>query len=176
MRSIATEARVSERSVFLAFPHKAALLSEAVRSAIRGEDGDHVPMLEQTGWRSVLEGPTEELVERLAAATTALWKRTARLMAVAEAAAQSDPALAELRDRGHEATRTDLQTIAQAMEQKGLLRDTVDVAYAADALFALLGSESIYLRLTEECSRTPEEYARLIEETIARTLTHIADN
>ena len=132
-------------------------------------------MLEQAGWRSVLESPAEQLVERLAAATTALWKRTARLMAVAEAAAQSDPALAELRDRGHEATRTDIQTIAQAMEQKGLLRDSVDASYAADALFALLGCESLYLRLTEECGRTPEEYARLLEALITRTLTRVAD-
>jgi AcrR family transcriptional regulator len=171
MRAVARAAGVSERTVYLAFPHKAALLAEAIRAAVRAEDGDDIPLLEQGTWRAIANGPPEQLVARLARATTMLWERTAHLIAVAEAAALSDPGLAALRDRGHEATRSDLRVVAEAMERHVLLRPGMDVDHATDVLFALLGSPSLFLRLVDECGWEPTAYAALLEELVASSLT-----
>jgi AcrR family transcriptional regulator len=170
MKAIAARADVAERTLYLNFPTKAALLNECIRVAVRGGDED-LPMLERPTWRQALEAAPDQIVARVAEATTDLFSRAARLLAVGEAAARDDPELAEFRDRGHAATRDDALEVARAMKRARVLRARLSVQRAADVLYAAAASEIIYLRLVEECGWSDSEYARALERALAGALT-----
>src|SRR6266545_6995088 len=61
MKSIAVKAGVSERTVFLASPTKAALLNECIRAAVRGE-AEETPKLAQETWRAVWQAPPDQIL------------------------------------------------------------------------------------------------------------------
>ncbi len=170
MKAIAEDAGVSERTVFLAFPTKPALLAEIIRVAVRGDDDD-APLSARDRWKAMLAAPTSQLLSQLAQLNAELMARTAHVLAMGEAAATTDPALAELRDRGHQATREQMTEVAAELSARGVLAPTVSVQHAADALYALLGDATIYLRLTEECGWSPSQYAQLLDATLTAALT-----
>jgi AcrR family transcriptional regulator len=169
MREVAKLAGVSERTIFNAFPTKSALLSECIRVAVRG-DADATPMLARERWQAVLEAPSDRMMGLLADATADLFRRAARLLAVGEAAASSDPALARERDRGHAATLSDLCELARAMRQAGAIRRAISIQQAADMMLAVLANESVYLRLVDERGWTHRAYARATENALAGAL------
>src|SRR3954454_18363591 len=113
MKSIAAAAGVSERTVFIAFPTKAALLGECIRVAVRGDD-DATPLLARDRVRAVLEAPPERMIALLADTSADLLKRAARLLAAGESVGPEDPILDEVRQRGRAATRSDMLEIATA--------------------------------------------------------------
>jgi AcrR family transcriptional regulator len=164
-RSIATQAGVTERTLFLSFPSKAALLSACIRAAIR-DGAETVPMLERDEWRRALAGDPDRIFQLLAEATTHLFERAAGLLAVGEAAAADDPLLQEQQRQGHEATRSDLLQVARAMKRAGALGPGISTRHAADALFALAGSETLYLRLVDECGWSPARYTGMLERAL----------
>src|SRR5436305_5197080 len=149
MQEIARNAGVAERTVYLNFPTKAALLNEIIRVTVRGHDRDE-PLLAGEGFRAVLEAPPGQLLHQFALVATALMARTARILAIGEAAATVDPTLRDFRDRGHAATRADLREVADALRRHGELAPHVTVEQAADTLFAVAANEALYLRLTDE--------------------------
>lgn len=170
MRAIAEEASVSERTVYLAFPKKSSLLDEIIRVAVRGDDAE-TPMLARPRWQAVLDAEPDEMIPRFAAATTDLWQRTARVIALAESAASSDPDIAELSRRGQAATRADLLSVATVMKRRGAIRRGVTAAAAADTLFVLAGNETVYLRLTETCGWSPRRYTQFLERALLGALS-----
>src|SRR3954454_21956454 len=113
MKAIAAAAGVSERTVFLVFPTKAALLGECIRVAVRGDD-DATPLLARDRVRAVLEAPPERMIALLADMSADLLKRAARLLAAGESVGPEDPILDEVRQRGRAATRSDMLEIATA--------------------------------------------------------------
>ena len=165
MRDIAADAGVSERTVFNAFPTKAALLSDCIRVAVRG-DAAAAPMLARERWRAIFEAAPEGMIGLFADAVADLYSRAAPLLAVGEAAASADPLLAHERDRGHAATLADLREIASAMKRRGALRPGVSAERAAEIMYALAANESVYLRLVAECEWSPFAYARALERAI----------
>lgn len=169
MTAVAAAASVSERTVYLAFPTKAALLNECIRVAVRGGE-EETPMLARAGWRAAMEAPPHRMLALVAEASAQLMKRAARLLAVGESAAQDDPGLAEFRERGHAATRADALEIASVLKRAGVLRNGISVGRAADLMYALAASESIYLRLIER-GWSNNAYARMLERTLAGALT-----
>jgi AcrR family transcriptional regulator len=172
MRAVAAAAGVSERTVFLAFPTKAALLSECIRVAVRGGDED-TPLLDRPSFRAALDAPPERMLAAIAEASTALMARAARLLAVGEAAGVTDPVLEEHRRRGHEATLADAIAMAKALKRVGLLRKGLTVQRAADRIYALAASESVYLRLVEQRGWTDAAYARALEDALRGALVDI---
>jgi AcrR family transcriptional regulator len=172
MTAVAAAAGVSERTVYLAFPTKAALLNECIRVAVRGED-DETPMLAQAGWRAALQAPPERMLALVAEASTQLMSRAARLLAVGESAANDDPVLAEFRERGHAATRADLFEVAKTLKRAGVLRKGISAEHAADLMYALAASESVYLRLVEQRGWSNSAYARMLEQTLTGALTRL---
>src|SRR3954469_10264192 len=169
MKAIAAAAGVSERTVFLVFPTKAALLGECIRVAVRGDD-EARPLLARDEFRSTLEAPPDRMLGRLADASAALMGRAARLLAVGEAVGADDPVLGEVRARGHAATRADMLEVARALERAGALREGMSAEPAADTMYALAASESVYLRLVDQRGRSPEAYARMLERALAGAL------
>jgi AcrR family transcriptional regulator len=64
-KAIARDAGVAEMTLFLAFENKAALLSEIIRTAVRG--GDHeTPMAASAEWQAMLEAPPHQILLRFA--------------------------------------------------------------------------------------------------------------
>jgi AcrR family transcriptional regulator len=171
MGAIAAEAGVSERTVFNAFPTKAALLTECIRVAVRG-DAAVTPMLARERWRAVFDAAPEDMIGLFADAVADLYSRAAPLLAVGEAAASADPLLAEERDRGHAATLADLREIAGAMKGKGALRRGLSADRAAHIMYALAANESVYLRLVVECEWKPSAYATALKQALLGAIGH----
>ena len=169
MKAVAAAADVSERTVYLAFPTKAALLAECIRVAVRGDD-DAAPLLARERSRQLLEAPPERMLGLLADASAELMGRAARLLAVGESVGPDDPQLGEARERGHAATSADMLEIAKAMKRAGALQRGMSPERAADIMYALAASESLYLRLVDHRGWSPAAYARTLERALAGVL------
>jgi AcrR family transcriptional regulator len=170
MTEIAAAAGVSDRTVYLAFPTKAALLSQCIRAAARGDD-DEAPMLARADWHDVLEASPDRMLALLADACAQLMSRAAGLLAVGESIGIRDPHLDAARARGRAATHADSLELAKALKRAQLLRDGIRIEDAADIIYAIAASESLYLRLVHHRGWSDEAYARLIERTLTATLT-----
>ena len=169
MKAIATDAGVSEKTMYLAFSTKATLLRQVIQVAVQGDEAA-TPLSEREEWRALVRGPIDEVFERFAAMNAHLMTRTAAIIALGESAAAADPELAEYRNHAHAATRSDLRALAAELARRGALAPDIGVQRAADTIFALAGDESVYLRLTRECGWTPARYADLISSTLTATL------
>jgi AcrR family transcriptional regulator len=170
MLSIAAEAGVAEKTLYLAYPSKAALLNEIIRVGVRGDDRDQ-PLTRRAPWTEMLAAASvSEVVSGFAAGTAALMSRAARLLWLGEANAASDRRLQEARTRAHANIRTDMAEFAAALVQRGALAPGLGAEQAAAILFATWANETIFLRLVEECAWTPDQYAELIENLITRIL------
>jgi AcrR family transcriptional regulator len=168
MKKVAGEAGVAERTLYLNFPTKAELLNELIRVAVRGHDREE-PLVAGEGFAAVVDAPEGELLREFARMTAALMSRTARLLAIGEAAATVDPALREFRDRGHAATRADVREVADVLGRRGELAPGVTPQRAADTMFGVAGTEALYLRFVDECGWSDDDYAQVLE----RLLSHL---
>jgi AcrR family transcriptional regulator len=112
---IAAAAGVSAPTVFAGFRTKVNLFARVLEVAIVGDD-EPVPLADRPPMRSVHEAPTfDEAVERLADAVTEVAQRAGPIMALAYAAADADPQIADL------VTRMDAQRLAGATRMAGTL-------------------------------------------------------
>jgi len=170
MLSIAAEARVAEKTLYLAYPSKAALLSEIIRVGVRGGEGDQ-PLTRRAPWTEMLAAASvSEVVARFAGGGAALMSRAGRVLWLGEANAASDPQLQEARDRAHANIRSDMREFAAALAERRALAPGLDLEQAAAILFAVCANETIFLRLTDECGWTPDQYANLIETLVTGLL------
>ncbi len=166
MLRIAAEAGVAEKTLYLAYPSKAALLSEIIRVRVRGGEGDQ-PLTRRAPWTEMLAaGSVPEVVSRFAAGAAALMSRAARALWLGEANAASDHQLQEARKRAHANIRADMGEFAVALAGRGALAPGLGVEQAVAILFATCANETIFLRLVDECGWTPDGYAQLIEKLV----------
>ena len=165
IRAVAHKAEVAEQTVYLVFKNKPALLDAVIDAAIGGPTG--------TTWRTQLEAaltrPPEELLREFAAATAGVMTRTARILAVAEAAAITEPELAESRKQGHAAMRSQFERIAQALHEQRALAAQIRPRDAAAAIYAL-SNETIFLRLTDGYGWSKRRYGTWLADTLIATL------
>ncbi len=170
MVRIAAEAAVAEKTLYLAYPSKAALLSEIIRVGVRGGEGEQ-PLTRRAPWTEMLGAASvPEVVSRFAAGGAELMSRAARALWLGEANAASDRQLQEARKRGHANIRSDMREFAAALAERGALAPGLDVEQAAAILFATCANETIFLRLIDECGWTPDEYAELIDKLVTGLL------
>jgi AcrR family transcriptional regulator len=169
MKAIAAEAGVSEKTMYLTYETKAALLDQVIKVAVRGDE-DPVSLAGRPAWRAVFGGPASEAFARFAGLNAALMARTAEIVAVGEAAAAGDPELAPMRDRAHAAARSDIHALVAELDRAGALASDTDRQQAADTIFALAADERVYLRLTRECGWTVDAYADLMARILQSTL------
>jgi hypothetical protein len=79
--------------------------------------------------------------------------------------------LRELRERGPAATRSDTLEAGTALKRAGVLRKGLSAEQAADIMYAIASSESVYLRLVEHPGWNEHAYAGVIERALAGALT-----
>jgi AcrR family transcriptional regulator len=152
MEAIAREAEVSPASLYLHFPGRAAIVGQVTR------DADPVELL-RVGARIMRQ----------------LNERSWLIADILRSQQGNDSDIARLwalwRERHLEAMRRAMGAIARA----GGLRRGLSVEDAADALYALAGTE-VYRALVGERGWTPEHYERWLFETSCRELlpNHLA--
>jgi AcrR family transcriptional regulator len=154
MSEVAKRAGVAEKTVYLAFPTKAALLNEIIVSSIRDADSDR-PFREQMA--EALAAPAAEMIELFADINAELMERTARVMALGESAVRADPQLTEFRERGHAAMRSNFRSVAEALAAQEALPPGLDVEAAAATIYGIV-NESVYLRLVDGFGWTATRY------------------
>lgn len=169
MKAIAARAGVSEKTMYLAYDTKAALLRDVIEVAVR-QDEDLAPLSQRTPWRDILAGPPEEAFARFAALNAALMARTAAIINVGETAAAADVELAAIRDRAHEAGQLEVRLLVSALRRAEALAPGIDEDEAADVLWAISTDETLYLRLTQERGWSDARYANLLQRVLDATL------
>lgn len=170
-KAIARHAGVAEMTLFLAFDNKPALLSEIIRVNVRGDDDD-TPVARRAAWQEILSAEPEDILRRFAEFTGDVQARTARILAVAEAAASTDSQLASRRAEAHAHIRADVQQVADALAEHGHLARDVTPVQAADIIYAL-ASESTYLLLVDERGWSSPQYVEWLSMTLDATLSDL---
>jgi predicted deacylase len=97
-------------------------------------------------------------------------ERTARVLALAEAAAVIDPELAAFRDQGHQAMRARFHGIAAALKARGAVATDTTPENAAATIYAL-ANDSVYVRLVDGYGWTSRDYARWLGRLLTAALT-----
>ena len=137
MASVAAEAGVALKTVYLAFATKSGLLRALWNVLLRG-DAEDVPMGERPWFRDLLAEPDPGArLDRLARQSCAVKDRAGPLMVVIRDAAAADADVAALWDRIETQFREMLGPLARTFADEGALRPGLDAARAADLLWAL---------------------------------------
>ncbi len=162
MREIATAAGVSVKTIYDAFGSKAELFKTVVDVAVAGDD-EPVAVMEREKFADLGRGDLPERVAagvRLAAEVN---RRTADLLRVWRAAADTDPALAAGLSVGIEQQRRTATAGLALMAGRHL------DAEQADGLWALT-SDEVYRLLVRHAGWSHEQYVRWLTRTTTRLL------
>ena len=169
VRSIAGAAGVAEKTVYLQFETKPAILKAVVDSAIVGPEPD-VPASRSQWFLEVLaQSRLDRKVELLVQGTSALHERTGPVFTVAREAASVDPAVAALWSRGKRRHLSDMALIAESFAEHDLIPTRHSVGWAAELLYVLLGPENWYL-IRRELGRDERHYREWLRTTLAQAL------
>jgi AcrR family transcriptional regulator len=169
VRSIAQAAGVAEKTVYLQFETKPAILKAVVDSAIVGPEPD-VPASRSQWFLQVLAQPKlDRKVELLAEGTSALHERTGPVFAVAREAASVDPGVAALWSRGKRRHLADMTLIAESFEAHGLIPRHLSVVWATELLYVLLGPENWHL-FRRELGHDERHYRDWLRTTLNQAL------
>jgi AcrR family transcriptional regulator len=157
MASIAVEAGVALKTVYLAFDTKAGLLRALWHLLLRGDEAD-APVGAREWFREVLEESDPERALRLNVrnARRVRGRASALLRAIHDAAA-ADPEVAELWERIQSEFYDNQRSVVEALHKNGSLRPGLDLARATDILWTL-NNPAVYWLLVDERGWTPEEH------------------
>jgi len=164
--AIASRAGVSAETVYQAFGSKPALLAALVQRAARL--GRQAPIPEQAGPQAVAaESDQRTQLQLFAADIVRRLERVGPLMAVVDAAAVSEPAIAELQRGTDKARRAGLAEFVDALSARGPL--AVDRAVAVDTVWAL-ASPDLQQLLMRRRGWSRAAYTAWLAESLARIL------
>jgi hypothetical protein len=129
-----------------------------------------------TTWSRQLEAalvqPPEQLLRAFGHATAGVMERTARILAVAEAAATTEHELAQSRARGHAAMRTQFERVAKVQSDRAAPRGRIDERDAAATIYAF-ASDAVFLRLTDGYGWSPRRYGKWLGDVLLATLLDV---
>jgi AcrR family transcriptional regulator len=170
MREVAAAAGVGERTLYDAFPAKAALFTHALGVATVGDE-DPVGVADRPEITAAGEqaDPRDAIAQHVAY-STALLERAGDLIMVSVEAAGADPDMRAAADTGASATHQVHLALTQKLHSRGALRDGLDPVTAADILYAL-GSPHMHQLLRRHRGWSVERYRGWLENAIVRELT-----
>ena len=164
MAAIATEAGVSERTVYVAFQTKSGVLRALWNTLLRGEPDD-TPTPARRWYQDALDEPEPAQRLRMAAHNSRVVKALAGgVLEVIRTAAASDPDIAGLWDRIETEFRDVLRPIVQTIAADGALRPGVDVEQATDILWLLVHPD-VWRLLVDARGWKPAQYEEWCAET-----------
>jgi AcrR family transcriptional regulator len=142
VRAVAAEAGVAEKTVYLQFDTKSALLKAVVETTIVGDD-EEVPASGRQWFLDVVaESELDAKLRLLVAATSDLHERTGAVFTMARGAAAVDPDVADLWAFGKRGHRADMTILADSFAQAGLVPPGLSDTWVMQLLYALLGPET----------------------------------
>ncbi|MGH6653977.1 MAG: TetR/AcrR family transcriptional regulator, partial [Actinocrinis sp.] len=169
LRQIAAAAGVGERTLYDAFPTKAALFAHALAVATVGDE-QPVRVADRPEIAAVRrQADPRAAIEQLVAYTAALLERAGDLIMVSVEAAGADADMRAAADAGASATHQLYLALTESLHARGALRAHVDPAAAADVLYALC-SPHTYQLLRRHRSWSAERYRTWLQATIIREL------
>ena len=174
MATIAAEAGVALKTVYVAFETKSGVLRALWHLLLRGDE-DNVPVGERQWYRAVIEEPDPERQLRLTARNSrAVKERAGAVFGVIRSAAPVDADIAALWSRIQAEFYDNQRAIVEELQKKKALRADLDVTRATDILWTL-NHPDVWLLLAGERGWTPEQYERWFGDTIcAQLLRHSA--
>jgi AcrR family transcriptional regulator len=169
MSTIATEAGVALKTVYVAFETKSGVLRALWNLLLRG-DRDDVPVAQQQWYRAVLDEPDPERQLRLNARNSRLAKvRIAAVIEVIRGAAPADPDIEALWNRIQTEFHANQGEIVKALASRKALRPGLDVPRATDILWTL-NHPDVWQLLVARRGWTPEQYEEWFGDTACEQL------
>jgi AcrR family transcriptional regulator len=169
MASIAKEAGVALKTVYLAFETKSGVLRALWHLRLRGDETP-APVGQRDWYREVLEEPDPERQLRLNARNSRLVKsRVGALMEVIRGGARADPDIAELWGNIQSEFLANQRAIVESISRKKALARGLKVDRAADILWSL-NHPDLYQLLVGERGWTPEQYEKWLARATASQL------
>jgi AcrR family transcriptional regulator len=166
--SIAEEAEVTPRTVYLGFETKAGLLRAVWNRALRGER-DEAPVAAQRWFQEVLDQPDPERTLRLNARNSRRFKeRSTELLQVVRDAAPIEPEIAGLWERIQTEYHANQRAVVESLGP-GTLRRGLGVTHAADIIWTL-NHPNTWIQLRVLCGWTPARYERWVGDTSCEQL------
>lgn len=155
--AIAKEARVSPKTVYVAFETKSGVLRTLWNVRLRGER-EELPVAEQDWYRELLEEPDPERQLHLNARNSTRGKqRVGALAEVIRSAAALDPDIGVLWKRIGTEYRANQRAIVASVSDKKALKRGLDIERAADILWAI-NHPSVWHMLVVERGWTSDQY------------------
>lgn len=167
--SIATEADVSLRTVYLHFASKAELLRALWNLRLRGGSGDAPVGLREWFLEAVNEPDPARQLELNMRNSRAVKERVGGLFAVIRGAATASEEVSELWERIGAEFYANQLAIAQSLENKQALRSDRTAAQAADILWSLNHPDYFEL-MTAGRGWTVEDYERWLNSLLRQQL------
>ena len=169
IEAIAQAAGVATETVYASFGSKRAILSRLVEISVGGDERP-VPLLTRPGPQAVRREPDQRLqVEMFASQIAEIMSRVAPLFIVMNAAAKTEPEIAELLDRLLAERLDGMTYFISALSAHGGLRDGLDASTAAETVWALTSAE-VFNLLTIERSWSRERYTAWLANSLTRLL------
>jgi AcrR family transcriptional regulator len=169
MAAIAAEAGVALKTVYVVFETKAGLLRAVWHRLLRGDEDD-IPVGEQPWYQEVIGEADPERQLRLNARNSRIVKvRAGALMEAIRGAAPADPEIRLLWERIQAEFHANQRSIVESLHEKAALKPDLDVASAADILWAI-NHPSVYQLLVADRGWTPERYEEWLADTFCSQL------
>jgi AcrR family transcriptional regulator len=173
LTAVTRAAGVGDRTVYVRFGTKAALLKRAVDVAIVG---DTLPV-DVTGRDWFLQSMTAptlaKRIEAMAAGARGIVERAGPILAVAYDVESSHPILAEAARAGRNATRDSIRAMWRQAAQDGLLPAGADVEWLGDTA-GLLSAAETYRLMSRTLQWDPDRYERWYRDTMTRLVAAAA--
>lgn len=167
--AIAEAAGVSRKTVFTSVGGKAAALKLALDWAAVGDD-EPIPLTERPEVKAQQQEPdARKVLAMYAEMNLSIASRVSALQHVAEAAAGADEELRVLADTFATQRRFGMGRLAEQLEMRGAIRDSMSVDEAADVLW-LMSSPSNYRWLVVARGWTPQRYTRWLTDALISML------
>jgi AcrR family transcriptional regulator len=170
MQAIADEAGVHVQTVYLAYGTKAAVLAAAGTRLVAGSD-DPASHPSERPWAREIQAvdDPEEKIRLYVRHIRDVTPRIVRLVDVLRVTARSDPEVAEVLERMQQGRREGPFALLAPVAGAGRLRPGLDLARAADAVYAL-ASPDTFRALVEERGWTWARAEAWITEELCRSL------
>jgi AcrR family transcriptional regulator len=169
MRQVAAEAGVAERTVYTAFPTKAALFDEVVNIATAGDDRP-VAVAQRPAFTDLFEETDPRRAAELCVGFgSELLERAGDLIMAAIESSGADSDMRAFCDRGAAAHQANMLALAEAWDDHGLLRDGLCPEAAAGLLHTLI-SPHVHHLLRRQQGWPVEAYRAWLIDTLLATV------
>jgi AcrR family transcriptional regulator len=170
LADVAAYAGLAARTLYLRFATKADLLQRCVGVAIAG-DAEPIAIADRSWMTDAMTASTlHERIQKMASITATLMDRAGPLLAVAQQAAATEPAIAAAAQAGRDDTRHTLAKFWQKMAGDGLLPDECDLGWLTDTA-TLLAHADTYLLITKTTAWDITTYQTWLATTWTRLVT-----